>query len=84
MLGSYGYGLLFSNELTKFEDGLVGTGPYVGYAYPKNALLMNVFWSTSSCIACLKYSCLQIGPLTGLVKFAGKNSTCHPVHGSKL
>ena len=30
LLGSYGYGLLFSNESTKFEDGLVGTGPYVG------------------------------------------------------
>src|SRR5579863_9538575 len=27
LLGSYGYGLLFSNESTKFEDGLVGTGP---------------------------------------------------------
>src|SRR5579863_10518617 len=30
LLGSYGYGLLLSNESTKFEDGLVGTGPYVG------------------------------------------------------
>ena len=26
-LGLYGYGFDFSNESTKFEDGLVGTGP---------------------------------------------------------
>src|SRR5580700_709829 len=27
LLGLYGYGLARSNESTKFEDGLVGTGP---------------------------------------------------------
>ena len=27
LLGLYGYGLLRSNASTKFEDGLVGTGP---------------------------------------------------------
>src|SRR5580693_8882506 len=83
-VGLYGYGFDFSNESTKVELGFTGTGPYVGYAYPKKALLMKVFWSTRSCIACRKYSWLKIGPLVGFVKFSGKYVTCQPVQGSKL
>src|SRR5262249_37661319 len=57
MVGTYGFGTV------------VGAGPEVGVAYPRQIALEIPGWSTMYCSACRMYSCRTMKPTCGLLKF---------------